>query len=145
MEKFVFASHLSKPKIRNKACDFPKPITSQTLLNCISNNYSVSDWAEILYCRSRPPRHTEWGGGGEGGGRTPILALYRLRPSSRNAVAQPYRSSDSPRTYIYGRKKKAVSRLPLNDDGACVCLASVPSPFSAFSEESTSRVCSSLQ
>ena len=33
LEKFVFASHLRKPKIRNKACDFPKPITSQTLLN----------------------------------------------------------------------------------------------------------------
>ena len=32
LEKFVFASHLRKPKIRNKACDFPKPITSQTLL-----------------------------------------------------------------------------------------------------------------
>ena len=30
--KFVFASNLSKPKIRNKAGDFPKPITSQTLL-----------------------------------------------------------------------------------------------------------------
>ena len=32
LEKFVFASHLRKPKIRNKARDFPKPITSQTLL-----------------------------------------------------------------------------------------------------------------
>ena len=32
LEKFVFASHLRKPKIRNKAHDFPKPITSQTLL-----------------------------------------------------------------------------------------------------------------
>ena len=31
-EKFVFVSHLRKPKIRNKARDFPKPITSQTLL-----------------------------------------------------------------------------------------------------------------
>ena len=33
LEKFVFASHQRKPKIRNKACDFPKPITSQTLLS----------------------------------------------------------------------------------------------------------------
>ena len=33
LEKFVFASHLHKPKIRNKARYFPKPITSQTLLN----------------------------------------------------------------------------------------------------------------
>ena len=32
LEKFVFASHLRKPKIHNKAHDFPKPITSQTLL-----------------------------------------------------------------------------------------------------------------
>ena len=30
-EKFVFASHLRKPKICNEARDFPKPITSQTL------------------------------------------------------------------------------------------------------------------
>ena len=30
--KFVFASHLRKPKTPNKARDFPKPITSQTLL-----------------------------------------------------------------------------------------------------------------
>ena len=39
LEKFVFASHLCKPKLRNKARDFPKPITSQTLLstNCIRN------------------------------------------------------------------------------------------------------------
>ena len=33
LENFVFASHLRKPKIRKKACDFSKPITSQTLLN----------------------------------------------------------------------------------------------------------------
>ena len=32
LEKFVFASHLRKPKIRNKARDFPKPITSKMLL-----------------------------------------------------------------------------------------------------------------
>ena len=32
LEKFVFACHPRKPKIHNKACDFPKPITSQTLL-----------------------------------------------------------------------------------------------------------------
>ena len=32
LEKFVFASHLRKPKIRNKAHDFPKPINSKTLL-----------------------------------------------------------------------------------------------------------------
>ena len=32
LEKFVFVSHLGKPKIRNKARNFPKPITSQTLL-----------------------------------------------------------------------------------------------------------------
>ena len=31
LEKLLFASHLRKPKIRNKAHDFPKPITSQTL------------------------------------------------------------------------------------------------------------------
>ena len=31
-EKFVFASHICKQKIRNKARDFPKPITSKTLL-----------------------------------------------------------------------------------------------------------------
>ena len=29
----MFASHLCKPKIRNKACDFPKPITSETLFS----------------------------------------------------------------------------------------------------------------
>ena len=31
LEKFVFVSHLRKPKIRNKTSDFLKPITSQTL------------------------------------------------------------------------------------------------------------------
>ena len=43
LEKFVFASHLRKPKIRNKAHDFPKPITSQTLLShyiCILHKHS---------------------------------------------------------------------------------------------------------
>ena len=39
LEKFVFASHLRKPKVRKKSRDFPKPITSQTLL---------TDWAEVI-------------------------------------------------------------------------------------------------
>ena len=30
-EKFVFESHLRKPKIRNQVLDLPKPIISQTL------------------------------------------------------------------------------------------------------------------
>ena len=40
LEKFVFASHLRKPKIRNKALDLPKPITSQTLLISHGQNSS---------------------------------------------------------------------------------------------------------
>ena len=42
LEKFVFASHLRKPKIRNKARDFPKPITSQTLLSDVHSTHEAS-------------------------------------------------------------------------------------------------------
>ena len=56
--------------------------------------------------------------GRRGRGRTPILALYRLRPSSRNAVAQPYRRSGGrllPED-LHTWQKEESPTLPLSPD-----------------------------
>ena len=70
MEKFVFASHLRKPKIRNKAHDFPKPITSQTLLSTKCRQTRTegqrSDKVIIPSCCPHPPWHQLCNGGREG-------------------------------------------------------------------------------
>ena len=54
LEKFVFASHLRKPKICNKARDFPKPITSQTLL--IDGAKTTQARVCVIAVRNRFPR-----------------------------------------------------------------------------------------
>ena len=63
LEKFVFASHLRKPKIRNKAHDFPKPITSQTLLTEHRYVARANDLSARETEKGSMPRRARYAGG----------------------------------------------------------------------------------